>query len=36
MIHSNKLRANSMINIIENGINPILEKDKDNYPKVSC
>ena len=25
--------ANSMINVIENGINPILEKDKkDNYP----
>ena len=24
-----------MINIIENGINPILEKDKDNYPKLA-
>ena len=27
--------AKSMINIIENGINPILEKDKDNYPKLA-
>jgi len=27
--------ANSIINIIENGINPILEKDKDNYPKLA-
>jgi adenylate cyclase len=27
--------ANSMINVIENGINPILEKDKDNYPKLA-
>ena len=27
--------ANSMINIIVNGINPILEKDKDNYPKLA-
>jgi class 3 adenylate cyclase len=27
--------AKSMINIIENGINPIFEKDKDNYPKLS-
>jgi class 3 adenylate cyclase len=26
--------AKSMINVIENGINPILEKDKDNYPKL--
>ena len=25
----------SMINVIENGINPILEKDKDNYPKLA-
>ena len=25
-----------MINVIENGINPILEKDKkDNYPKLA-
>jgi len=27
--------AKSMINVIENGINPILEKDKDNYPKLA-
>jgi adenylate cyclase len=27
--------ARSMINVIENGINPILEKDKDNYPKLA-
>ena len=27
--------ANSMINVIKNGINPILEKDKDNYPKLA-
>ena len=27
--------AKSMINVIENGINPIFEKDKDNYPKLS-
>ena len=27
--------ANSIINVIENGINPILEKDKDNYPKLA-
>jgi class 3 adenylate cyclase len=27
--------GNSMINVIENGINPILEKDKDNYPKLA-
>jgi class 3 adenylate cyclase len=27
--------ANSMINVIENSINPILEKDKDNYPKLA-
>ena len=27
--------AKSMINVIENGINPILEKDKDNYPKFA-
>ncbi|HKO40405.1 MAG TPA: adenylate/guanylate cyclase domain-containing protein [Nitrososphaeraceae archaeon] len=27
--------ANSMINVIENGINPILEKDRDNYPKLA-
>src|ERR687898_942667 len=27
--------AKSMINIIENGINPIFEKDKDNYPKLA-
>ncbi len=27
--------AKSMINIIENGINPIFEKGKDNYPKLS-
>ncbi|MGB9168400.1 MAG: adenylate/guanylate cyclase domain-containing protein [Nitrososphaeraceae archaeon] len=27
--------AKSMINVIENGINPILEKDKDNYPKIA-
>jgi class 3 adenylate cyclase len=26
--------ANSMINVIENSINPILEKDKDHYPKL--
>ena len=26
--------ATSMINVIVNGINPILEKDKDNYPKL--
>ena len=31
--HSNVL--NTMINVIENGINPILEKDKDNYPKLA-
>src|SRR5688500_19841463 len=24
-----------MINIIESGINPIFEKDKDNYPKLA-
>lgn len=28
--------AKSMINVIENGINPILEKDKDNYPKLAA
>ena len=27
--------AKSMINVIENGINPILEKDKDNYPNLA-
>jgi adenylate cyclase len=27
--------ANSMINVIVNGINPILEKDKDHYPKLA-
>jgi class 3 adenylate cyclase len=27
--------ASSMINLIENSINPILEKDKDNYPKLA-
>ena len=27
--------ANSMINVIENSINPILEKDKDHYPKLA-
>ena len=27
--------AKSMINVIENGINPIFEKDKDNYPKLA-
>jgi len=27
--------AKSMMNVIENGINPIFEKDKDNYPKLS-
>ena len=27
--------ATSMINVIENGINPILDKDKDNYPKLA-
>ncbi len=27
--------AKSMIDVIENGINPIFEKDKDNYPKLS-
>ena len=27
--------ATSMINVIVNGINPILEKDKDNYPKLA-
>jgi class 3 adenylate cyclase len=27
--------AKSMINVTENGINPILEKDKDNYPKLA-
>jgi len=27
--------ANSIINVIENGINPILEKDRDNYPKLA-
>jgi len=27
--------ANSMIKIIENSINPILEKDKDHYPKLA-
>ena len=27
--------ANSMINVIENSINPTLEKDKDNYPKLA-
>jgi len=27
--------ANSMINVIEDSINPILEKDKDNYPKLA-
>src|SRR5687767_4009837 len=27
--------AKSMINIIESGINPIFEKDKDNYPKLA-
>lgn len=27
--------AKSMIDVIENGINPILEKDKDNYPKLT-
>ncbi len=27
--------ANSMINVIENGINPILENDRDNYPKLA-
>ena len=27
--------AKSMINVIENGINPILEKDKDHYPKLA-
>lgn len=27
--------AKSIINVIENGINPILEKDKDNYPKLA-
>ncbi|HSF50490.1 MAG TPA: adenylate/guanylate cyclase domain-containing protein [Nitrososphaeraceae archaeon] len=27
--------AKSMINVIENGINPILEKDKDDYPKLA-
>jgi adenylate cyclase len=27
--------AKSMIDVIENGINPILEKDKDNYPKLA-
>lgn len=27
--------AKSMINVIENGINPILEKDKENYPKLA-
>ena len=29
------LCANSMINVIENNINPILEKDKGNYPKLA-
>jgi class 3 adenylate cyclase len=29
------LCANSMINVIENSINPILEKDKGNYPKLA-
>lgn len=27
--------AKSMINVIENGINPILEKDNNNYPKLA-
>ena len=27
--------ANSMINVIVNGINPILEKDKDHYPRLA-
>jgi class 3 adenylate cyclase len=27
--------AKSMINVIENGINPVLEKDKNNYPKLA-
>ena len=27
--------AKSMMDVIENGINPIFEKDKDNYPKLS-
>ena len=27
--------AKSMIDVIENGINPIFEKDKDNYPKLT-
>ena len=27
--------ANSMNNVIENRTNPILEKDKDNYPKLA-
>jgi adenylate cyclase len=27
--------ATSMINVIVDGINPILEKDKDNYPKLA-
>jgi adenylate cyclase len=27
--------AKSMIDVIENGINPIFEKDKDNYPKLA-
>ena len=27
--------AKSMINVIEDGINPILEKDKDHYPKLA-
>ena len=27
--------AKSMINVIENSINPILEKDKENYPKLA-
>ena len=27
--------AKSMLNVIEHDINPILEKDKDNYPKLA-
>ncbi len=27
--------AKSMIDVIENGINPIFEKDRDNYPKLA-
>jgi len=27
--------ANSMIKVIENSINPILERDKDTYPKLA-